>query len=432
LRVIKNNTLKYQAFYKSIPYLQHKNSNGKNLKLIENNNVFDNSLNKLQLYFDELLSLQNRIKKLSDVQSVLSAFENVLNKIIPFNEVNIFLFDDPRLTLVPIVSKRDSKSIEFINKFYKEGILDWVFETSFPKVIPDMNLYNANGARLNFITFPLVSDNENKGILTILSSIPALPQESMESRIIRSLADFTYTKIESIKKKEELKSAYKNQQLYQSKLLNDYKLAAIGELTGGIVEEILSPLQVIMCHIDLLKKEKAKINESTSEIIKNQINKVESVVRRLVKFADINNGNVKIQPCDLNKLIEEYYNLLSSTLISNKYECILDLADSLPPILSSQGYIYQILTNVFSVISSSEKIGGGILIQTRFIEDKISVRIVVTEKISSLNSKDNIAQYSLRIVNNLMKKHEGELKMNVNGKNGSIIVLTFPLKRKIR
>jgi len=430
LRVIKNNTLRYQAFYKSLPCLPDNKVRERNPGFTNSYFEFNENLNKIQLYFSLLLSLQNKVKESPNSQSILTAFENVVKKIISFKELNIFLFDNAQLTLIPVVKKNPDFTTDFINKAYKEGVLDWVFESlTSPKIIPELNQYKSNGIKLSFITFPLVSDMQPKGVLTILSPVQTFSGDSIEAKIIISMTEFVYSKIELIKKNEELNSAYKDQQLYQSKLLNDYRLSAVGELTNGIAEEILSPLQVITSHIDLLNDE---IDYSSSEIIKNQVNKLESIVHRLVKFASLNNDKIKIYPCDLNKLIEEYYNLLSSTLVNNNYECILDLADTLPPVLSNPGYIFQILANVFSIINSSEKKGGGILIQTRFVDDKIFIRIVATEFISSVTQKDDDTQFNLKIIYNLMKKHEGELKISGKETAGSVIVLAFPFKRRIR
>ncbi len=338
-------------------------------------------------------------------------------------------------------------SVNFINNAYKDGILDWVFENSFPKVIPDLKLYNIKGSKLNYIVFPLKSERKNKGILSILSSLTTLSVESVESKIIQLIGTIVFSKIELIKKTNELKSAYQDQQIYQSKLLNDYKLSAIGELTNGVVEEILSPLQVIMSQVDFLRKESSEITETEADTIKTQVKKVEKIITRLVKFASINNDNIKIYPCDLNRLIKDYYNILSSTLKNINYESYLDLADNLPPVLSNPDYIYQILSNIFSLINASladelskefpagysqNSYGGGVLIQTRYKDKKINVRIVFTNQFKKLNNGKDAGYYSLRIVDNLMKKHEGELQLLSNEINGSVIVLTFPLQRKIK
>ncbi len=453
MRVIKQNTLRYEAFYKSLPYLTgtsraDKNyglNNGKRLPL--EHTPITTQLNKYKTLFEDLFSFQGRVNDFedSDTRGMTIELEDAVKKIIPSRDISVFLFEDSKL--IPLSNSVPEYSVKFINNAYKDGILDWVFEDLSPKVIPDLKLYNIKGSKLNYIVFPLKSEGKNKGILSILSSINTLPGESVESKVIQLIGAIVFSKIESIKKTNELKSAYQDQQIYQSKLLNDYKLSAIGELTNGVVEEILSPLQVIMSQVDFLRKESSEVTETEADTIKTQVKKVEKIITRLVKFAGVNNDNIKIYPCDLNRLIKDYLNLLSSTLKNINYESYLDLADNLPPVLSNPDYIYQILSNVFSLMNTSipdessrevptgyspNQNGGGILIQTRYKDKKINVRIVFTNQLKKITNENDTGFYNLRIVDNLMKKHEGELQILGNEINGSVIILTFPLQRKIK
>ncbi len=431
MRVIKQNTLRYESFYKSLPSISSvETREGKNL--YEFSSRFSSDKEKEKQYFDELLSLQNDLIDLAEIRGIAERFESALRRIIPLKEINIFLFDDSESKLVPLLQNVSNHTSEFINKSYKEGILDWIFETRFAKVIPDLDQYNISGSKLYYLIFPVISENSKKGILTILTSINKLQEKSFENNTIRLMLDLTYSRIGLIKIKKELTEAYNDQQVYQSKLINDYKLSAVGELTNGIVEDIISPLQVIMSHIDLLKKERTRLTNNSTAVIKNQVSKIEQIVKRLVKFASVNNDNIKIHPCNLNNSVEEFFTLFSSTLESNGYEYHLDIQENLPMVLSHPNYIYQLLTNVFSVINSNAGDGGGILIQTRYRNEKVTVRFAVTEIIEAIKNKNDISQFNLRIINNIMKKHEGEFKVGTNHENGTIILLSFPLKRKIR
>ena len=173
----------------------------------------------------------------------------------------------------------------------------------------------------------------------------------------------------------------KNLQTYQAKLSNDFRLSAIGEMTEGIVEDIVTPLQVISSNVDILKNDTEKNIELTQ--IKSQIKKINSVIGRLVKFADVNQKDVKIQPCNINSIIKDYFHLVKSTLENANLEYILDFEDDLPPVLSHPNYIYQLLTNIFSFIKSYKTKKGGIIIQSRFKDDNIVLRVISTNQINT-------------------------------------------------
>ncbi len=427
MRVIKQNTLRYETFYKSLPSISSlKNGGvvhpGANSSIPDFNE--DNS-------FNELISLQNDLTDLNEIKQMADRFCKALKKILPVKNYNIFLFDNTGLTLNPINIDNAEDITLLINKSYKEGILEWVFESREAKIIPDLNQYRINGTGLNYLVFPILSGKIRKGLLTIISTFKKLPSDKLQN-VIRLMLDLVYSRIEGIKLKEELAVAYKDQQVYQSKLINDYKLSAVGELTNGIAEEILTPLQVIISHIDLLKKERTRLTNDSTAVIKNQVNKIDQIIKRLVKFASINNENLKIYPCGLNSLIEEGFTLFASTLENNGLEYHLDLNDNLPRILSHPNYIYQMLTNILTIISSAQNEKGGILVQTRVANGKILVKIIFTEMMDSLKNKNDVSRLNLRIINNIMKKHEGELKVATNPETGTIILLSFPIKRKLR
>ena len=103
-------------------------------------------------------------------------------------------------------------------------------------------------------------------------------------------------------------------------------------------------------------------------------------------------------------------------------------------------YLYdknQLLTNIFSMIKTYSKKGGGIMIQTKFIDDKVIVKIVTTSYLKNIIENSDISKMqtqdvNLNIINDLMKKHEGGFRAGADVQKGSTIILSFPLKRKIR
>jgi signal transduction histidine kinase len=240
-------------------------------------------------------------------------------------------------------------------------------------------------------------------------------------------------KLEKLRLKEKLNDTFNELQIYQAKLSNDFRLSAIGEMTEGIVEDIVDPLQVISSNIDIIGND----GENSLEIkqIKSQIKKIKNVIGRLVKFADVNQKDVKIQPCNLNSIVQDYFCMVKSTLDNANLEYILDFEHELPPVLSHPNYVYQLLTNIFTLIKSVKTKKGGAIIQTRFKDQHVVLRIISTSNIESLVLKDNgnVQQtLSINILKNLMKKHEGQFELSSFENNGAALTLRFPLKRKIR
>jgi signal transduction histidine kinase len=272
---------------------------------------------------------------------------------------------------------------------------------------------------------------KNRGLL--LTLLPyALNDNSIELHSVKiSLEMFLY-RLEEIEKREELKKAYDELQIYQSKLTNDFKLSAIGELTSGIVEDVLSPLQVIQSSTEFLRNDNSTGDENVLDTINLQVNKVKNVINRLIKFANTGDPKNKIYPCSLNNIIDDFYLMFSSSLKNSNYECVLDLENNIPSLLTNENYINQILANIFYLIKAGNNKAGGIFIQTKCINEKVSVRFLSTDYFETLNKKtqNSLADINLKIIKNIMLQHEGEIKYESDRNKGTIINLSFPLKRK--
>ena len=86
------------------------------------------------------------------------------------------------------------------------------------------------------------------------------------------------------------------------------------------------------------------------------------------------------------------------------------------------------------MIKTSAQNGGGILIQAKYNNGFVIVRIITTAFIQTLTKelKNNSDDLNVKMITHLMQKHQGSVDFDANELTGSSIVLTFPLKKKIR
>jgi K+-sensing histidine kinase KdpD len=384
--------------------------------------------------FHAIATFESQMSQIEDFQSMNRLLFNSLKRILPLKSINVFFFGESELNLIPVEEDCLEFVKTFVNNAYKEGILDWIFEAGKVSLIPLPENHRATGSKFNFLILPLLEGEKKKGVIAILTPLTSINPEDLDIQVINLMIGMALSKIEALYAKAKLKTTLNELQTYQAKLANDFKLSAIGELTDGIVEDIVDPLQVILSFVDLSGLN--SIEKSSADLIKTQVQKIERVIARLVKFANIDSDNIKIEPCYVNNIIRDYINLVKSFLESVNIECILDLEKDIPPVLSHPNYIYQLLTNIFSMIKTYSPKGGGILIQSRFVDEHVSVKVITTsflQNISETNSENvKTRDLNLNIINDLMKKHEGELRAAADNQKGSAIILNFPLKRKIR
>jgi len=388
---------------------------------------FHAMLKKLSLF-------ERQIKISNNAKQIILKVNEFINGVMDFEEADLFFFDDFRVKLNSVIGPKNLQTTEFINRVFSEGILDWVLKENKPQVIPDLREVSSLGSKLNYLLFPVGEGKEPKGVFTLLTKPTYKYEENYEVQLIQLILNIAVPKIELIKKDEELNATYNELHVYQSKLSNDFRLSAIGELTSGLTEDILTPLQVILSAADFLESDDETIGNKNLNVIKQQVKKVEAVVNRLVKFADMNDNRLEIRPCRLADVINDYYNFISSSLEAAKIECILNLDENIPSVLSHPDYLTHLLTTIFGMIKTASQNGGGILLQTKYNNGFVIVRIVTTAFIQSLTKEQKTQNDDLNIkmITHLMQKHQGIVEYDAHEKTGSSIVLTFPLKKKIR
>ncbi|MGA7723519.1 MAG: histidine kinase dimerization/phospho-acceptor domain-containing protein [Ignavibacteriaceae bacterium] len=438
MRVIKPNTLTYESFNKSLPYLTKSNGPGGSQRFInlDLGKEEDKSINKsLKL----ILEFKVSIAKSKTNDQIFSLFEDTVKRILNIKELNIFIPDYESNLLISVFPALSERMSFFINKLFENKILKEVIYIGNPKIIVDSLVYNIDGTKTSYLLIPLGNEsldinghNSNEGIL-VLSLASGCSETSPEILLIQLALAFILAQISFVNKQVDLKNKIDELQTYQSKLANDFKLSAIGELTSGIVEEILSPLQVITSTTELLRTEDNQVDGEVIDTINQQVKKVKSIINNLLKFAGNNDAKSKVQPCNINELIKEFYELTYSSLNNDKYECITDLEENLPPVITQPNSIYQLLTNILSIIRAGKGNEGGILIQTKYRDEKVEIRFLTTdmdEKLKQENLKNN-KDMNLRIINNIMSNHEGDLFIDSDNTNGTVIILSFPLKRNL-
>jgi two-component system, sporulation sensor kinase E len=393
-----------------------------------NSNLFE----KYSFFVQNVFTFQKRIQSIESVKELNSIFQELVKKIIFSKEVEIFLFNDSRRNLVPLNTSATQPHITAVNKAYKDGILDWIFETKKPTIIPDLNLLTINGSKLNQLIFPIYDRKTNYGLLSLLTPVTKVHDDSLENQSVQILLSMIIPMIINLRQKQSINKLYQELQVYQSKMKNDFDTYAIGELAQGILEEIGEPLQVILSYTNDIENERT-VDSAVTDKIKQQVKKISDLADRLAKFSGLNKPQLqKIQPCEINKVVREFINVIKTTLENLGLECEVDLEDNMPPILCDPKDIKQMLTSIFSIIKSDSNKGGAIVLQTKYIKEKIVLSVFTTEQLMGLsNPVEYNANVTVKLINELMKKNEGMAEFNSLPLKGTIIHLIFPMKRKL-
>jgi len=157
---------------------------------------------------------------------------------------------------------------------------------------------------------------------------------------------------------EALKQHIRLLKTTRKKLLNNEKLAVLGELTAGIAHEINNPAAVILGNIDLLVVELGDTVEPAREevdMIIRQVYRIRSLINNLLQYSRPNHYVDSYESHQINPLIEDTLLLVSHVLEKQQVTIEKNFNASCPAEVNYQ-QLQQVLVNL--IINASHALTG--------------------------------------------------------------------------
>lgn len=275
-------------------------------------------------------------------------------------------------------------------------------------------------------------------------------------------------------KNNELENAYKELKAAQAGILQQEKMASIGQLAAGVAHEINNPMGFISSNIRSLKKYSEKliefigaqnkiveslsseessdnitrlkktlkidyISEDIHMLIEESLDgadRVKKIVQNLKSFSRIDEAEFK--PADINECIESTLNIVWNEI---KYKATVEKKyGELPLIKCYAQQLNQVLMNLLVNAAQALKNQGEIRIETWHGDGIINILIsdsgcgIPEDKIHRIfepffTTKDvgKGTGLGLSIVYDIVKKHNGEITVNSKEGRGSTFHMKLPV-----
>lgn len=150
------------------------------------------------------------------------------------------------------------------------------------------------------------------------------------------------------------------QKKVEQKIQQTEKLVALGQLASGVAHEINNPLSIILCYVDLLKRQLSGLSQGEEDlaVIERQTLNCKNIVTDLLQFSRGREDEKRlVQP---NQIIEEVRQMFRHKLKKNEVELLLDLDPELPQISLNEDKIKQVLVNLLMNALQETSPGGRI------------------------------------------------------------------------
>ncbi|WP_439473512.1 ATP-binding protein [Algoriphagus formosus] len=388
-------------------------------------------------------------------------------------------FDASELTFQTVEAWRKGKV--YRQHWDKEDFLNWIQQIMEKDLIQDEKTYQGAAAppeslNLHFVPF-------TQGMLYVGSTEP-LSEDEID--LIRSLSEafaIAYSRYEDFvkleKAKAEIESAMSELKATQTQLVQQEKLASLGQLTAGIAHEIKNPLNFVNNFSEVSNElideafeelEKLVDSEEKEEIIailedvKGNLSKVQEhgkrangIVTSMLQHS--RGGDGKMEPTDLNALLKEYVNLSFHGMRAGKnpinVDIDLQLEEGIGKVnLISEDFsrvIVNLCNNAFDACAERsrsamrQKTNGEsddylpkLTVRTRAERNQVVIEVEDNGPGIPDEIKDKILQpffttkkgtegtgLGLSITNDIIKAHGGSLDVESN-QNGSKFVISLP------
>ncbi len=314
---------------------------------------------------------------------------------------------------------------EFISvpkgRLYSQDIADWNFDPEIREVLD-----SALSSKEKILEREIHLKRTDKTFT--MSVLPLLSSGEPEGHII-ILVDITEKRTKEI-------------QLRQAE-----SLAALTTLTAGVAHEIKNPLTSIDIHIQLLKKEIAKLDEGQTRdmknllvIVKEEIDRLNSIVQDFL-FA-VRPMSMSFDSEDINAIIEELAEFLKYELVEKEISLVLEPGKDIPRVTVDQKYLKQALLNILKNSIEAIQENGEIRIKTEVNSDD-DVVVQVFDNGGGI-SESNIGKIfepyfttrkfgtglGLVIVYKIIKEFGGDIKVKSEEGRGTVFTITLPVIEK--
>jgi len=225
----------------------------------------------------------------------------------------------------------------------------------------------------------------------------------------------------------------------QQELIRRERLAAVGELAGGVAHEIRNPLAGIGGALTMLARE-MPADADTQEVmreVQTQIRRMERLVQDLLAYA--RPGMLQSEWVDVHAILKQAVESIARRQIDSKIDFVLDFDPDIPEIYADPRDLEQAFGNLLlnaaqaipeqgTIAVRTRRCGGNIQISIR--DDGVGIDAEIRDKIFEpfFTTKARGTGLGLSLVRRAVENYDGEIRVDSAPGEGSVFVLTLPVQ----
>jgi len=401
---------------------------------------------ELRASMDELLNLHELTETISSsfsIGDILAALMDLSSRFLPYEGCGVFALDPEGQTLKMMAARGDSRTEERVRTQWQDGIIDWVLRERRPVVVEDMETVEQPDVKeCCTVLVPLSVRGEQIGIYALYCRRSKDEFTSGEMDLLGVLANQTAIAIENSRLYSDLEERNIQLRDSQRQLLLSSKMAAVGELAGGVAHEVNNPLQIILSRVQLMRMQNREANKVVQglDLVEHNVKRISSIIRALLGFAGHNAQEGEWGAFDMAQALGQAMALVKHQLEQGMIRVELHCEEGLPLLQGNVGELEQVFINLTINAQNAMPGGGALTISARRVEDHIEVRFADTgvgiapqlmdrifEPFFTTRAGEGGTGLGLAVSYGIVERHQGTLTVESILGEGTSFILRLPI-----
>lgn len=295
----------------------------------------------------------------------------------------------------------------------------------------------------SFATAPLIAKGKVIGAIFVDNHFTRKPITEDDMRFLMMFANQAGLAIENAMIYSNLEVTNKSLRDAQERLIQQERMAALGEMATSIAHEIRNPLVSIGGFARRLKDKLASDEQSKkySEIIYQEVNRLERILQEILAFAK--EAAPRFVSTDINKIIEDVLVLFRDGLVAKNINVITEFSKDMPLISTDPQQMKQVFINLIANAEQAMEENGGILNITTRMSDELPPEITI--EISNtgpgiphdimanifnpfFTTKSSGTGLGLAIVHRIINSHNGSISVKNRPDSGVTFLIRLPVE----
>jgi len=268
---------------------------------------------------------------------------------------------------------------------------------------------------------------------------PASPEwERGDLETLTALADQAALLFEHARRLEELTSAERRREDLASRLREQDRLAAVGELATRVAEDARQPLASVAAFVARVLRELAPEDPRREylDVVRREAERVDALLNEQLAYARLEKPRLRMEA--LNGVVQEALRGAAEALSRRRVRLVKKFAPDLPELLLDAERIRRVVINILTCALEAIPSGGRMRLETRRAGAFVALDVVHDRVRQAGDALEQLfapfgalpvsgAALGLGVAQQIVREHGGEIRVKAHDEWSSMFSVTLPV-----